>query len=599
MRRINWTVLLGLLALISINFGCGGTSGGSTGGNPPPPAGVTVAISPKPANVRMGTPQQFTATVQNSTNQAVTWQVNGTTGGAAATGTIDTTGKYTPPASLPNPNTVTVEAISAADATATDSSVVTLLNPIPALTSVAPTSFPVGAFSLTVNGSNFVSGAQVTFAGAALTTAFVSATQLTATGTAASAGTFGVGVTNPNPGSSISGAINVQVTGGNQPPPSACNGFTQGVQGSLNGFVPFPANNPWNQNIAGAAVDPNSAAIINFIGPSVSVHPDFGSGQYQGSNIGIPYIVAGAGQALVGVNFTAYGSESDPGPMPIPSNTPVEGDPNPGNGDRHALILDSGNCWIYELYQAVPVGDGTWNAGSAAVWDLQNSNQRPLTWTSADAAGLPIFPGLARYDEVAAGAIHHALRFTLQSSRAAFVPPASHWAANSTNGNAAPMGMRIRLKSTFDISSYSAVNQVLLKAMQQYGLIMADNGSSMYISGDNDSRWDNNDLHNLGNLTASDFEVVLMNPIYMQSNLPQGSAPVINSFTASSQSVTAGTQVTLNWDSPSASYFIVTPQVGAVRGTSVVVAPSQTTTYTLIATNQFGRTTATVNVTAH
>jgi hypothetical protein len=598
MQRANLIHLLGLLALTSLHIGCGGTSSGLPGGNPPPP-GVTITVAPKPANVRMGTPQQFTATVHNSSNQSVTWQVNGVTSGVAATGTIDPSGKYTPPASLPNPNTVTLKAISAADSTATDSSTVTLLNPIPTLASVAPTTFPTGAFALTVNGSNFVSDAQVTFAGAALNTTFVSAAKLTATGIASSAGTFAVSVTNPNPGSSASGSVNLRVAGGSGPPPSACSGFTQGVQGSLNGFVPFPANNPWNQSIASAPVDPNSAALIDFIGPTVRVHADFGSGQYQGSNIGIPYIVAGAGQALVTVNFTAFGSESDPGPMPIPANTPVEGDPNPGNGDRHALILDSANCWLYELYQAVPQAGGAWNAGSAAVWDLQNLNQRPLTWTSADAAGLPIFPGLARYDEVASGAIKHALRFTLHSSRAALVPPASHWAANSSNVNAAPMGMRIRLKSTFDISTYSATNQVILTALKQYGQIMADNGSSMYISGDNDARWDNNDLHNLGNLTAGDFEVVLMNPIYTQANLPQGSAPVINSFTASSQSVPAGTQVTLNWDAPTASYFIVTPEVGAVRGTSVVVAPAQTTTYTLIGTNEFGRTPATVNITVH
>jgi IPT/TIG domain-containing protein len=586
-----------MLALTWLQFGCGGTSSGPGDGNPPP-AGVSVTIAPKPANVRRGTPQQFTATVNNSTNQSVTWQVNGTNGGAAATGTIDDTGEYAPPASLPNPNAVTVKAISMADSSATDSSVVTLLNPIPVLTSVTPPSFPTGAFGLTVNGSNFVSGAQVSFAATLVSTSFVSASKLTAAGNAPSAGTFSVSVTNPNPGSSSSGSVNVQVAG-TQPPPSACSGFSLGVQGSLNGFVPFPANSLWNENIANEPVDPNSAAIINFIGPTVHVHPDFGSGQYQGSNIGIPYVVVGAGQANVAVNLTAFGSESDPGPMPIPANAPVEGDPNPGNGDRHALILDSANCWLYELYQAVPQSDGSWNAGSAALWDLQNYNSRPLTWTSADAAGLPIFPGLTRYDEVAAGAIHHALRFTLQSSRAAFVLPATHWAANSSNANAAPMGMRIRLKSSFDISSYSAVNQVILTALKQYGLIMADNGSSMYISGDNEARWDNSDLHNLGNLTASDFEVVQMDRIYTQSNLPQGNAPVINSFTATSTSVAAGTQVTLNWDSPSASYFIVTPQVGAVRGTSVVVAPSQTTTYTLNATNEFGRTTRTVSITVH
>jgi len=228
---------------------------------------------------------------------------------------------------------------------------------------------------------------------------------------------------------------------------------------------------------------------------------------------------------------------------------------------------------------------------------LQADGQRPLTWTSADAAGLSIFAGLARYDEVAAGEIKHALRFTLQSSRAAFVPPASHWAANSSNANAAPMGMRMRLKASFDISGFSAANQVLLTAMQQYGIIMADNGSNMYISGAPDDRWDNDDLHNLGQLTAADFDVVQMSTIYTQANLPTGNAPAIASFTASSSTVSAGTPVTLNWNVTGASYFIVTPQIGAIRGTSVVVNPSQTTTYTLDATNEFGRTSATVTVT--
>jgi len=594
-RRINLLLLIPALALLCTQFACGGTSGGSSKMGPPPPT-VSVTVTPSPANVRLGTPQKFGATVTGTSNSSVTWEVNNIANGSASIGTIDASGNYTPPATLPNPNTVTITAVSAADSSVTGTSSVTLLNPVPALLSVMPTSFSTGAFAITLTGSSFVSGVQVSFAGSALTTNFVSATQLTATGNAPSAGTFAVSVTNPNPGSSASGSLNVQVTG-NQPPPSACSGFTPGVQGSLNGFVPFPANNLWNQNISNAPVDPNSAALINFIGPSTPVHPDFGSGEYNGSNIGIPYVVVAAGQNFVNVDFTAYGDESDPGPMPIPANAPVEGDPNPGNGDRHALILDSANCWLYELYQAVPNGDGTWSAGSTAVWDLQNYNQRPLTWTSADAAGLPIFPGLARYDEVASGAINHALRFTLQNSRAAYVLPATHWAATSSNANAAPMGMRLRLKSTFDISSYSPTNQVILKALQQYGLIMADNGSSMYITGDNDSRWINDDLHNLGNVTAADFDVILMNPIYTQANVPTGPPPVINNFTASSQNVTAGTQVTLNWDSPTASYFIVTPQVGAVRGTSVVVAPAQSTTYTLIATNQFGRTTATVNIT--
>ena len=297
------------------------------------------------------------------------------------------------------------------------------------------------------------------------------------------------------------------------------------------------------------------------------------------------------------INFTAYGDESDPGPMPIPLNAPIEGDPNP-SGDQHVLVLDNANCWLYELYNGSPSGT-SWNAGSAAVWDLTADEQRPYIWTSADAAGLPIFPGLARYDEVAAGQINHALRFTVQSSRAAFVPPASHWAANSTNASAAPMGMRLRLKAKFDISGYSATNQVILTALKKYGMIMADNGSSMYISGAPDDRWDNDDLHNLGSVTAADFDVIEMTPVYTSANVPTGSAPAIASFTASSQSVSAGTPITLSWAVTGASYLIVSPDVGAVRGTSVTVSPAQSTTYTLYATNAIGRTTATINITVH
>jgi len=205
--------------------------------------------------------------------------------------------------------------------------------------------------------------------------------------------------------------------GGNS---SACNNIGLGQGASLNGFLPFPAGNAWNQDISTSAVDPNSATIITFIGPSIGLHPDFGSGLYNGSDIGIPYIVVGSSQAPVNIDFTAYGDESDPGPMPVPANAPIEGDPNPGSGDRHVLVLDNANCWLYELYSSYPNADGSWNAGSAAVWDLLADKQRPWTWTSADAAGLPIFAGLTRYDEVASGQIRHALRFTLAQSRAAW-----------------------------------------------------------------------------------------------------------------------------------------------------------------------------------
>jgi hypothetical protein len=377
---------------------------------------------------------------------------------------------------------------------------------------------------------------------------------------------------------------------------NSCSQLSLGRGASLNGFIPFPADNLWNQNIFNSQVDPNSGAIINFIGSSTPLHPDFGAGLYDGQTIGIPYIVV-TGSPFVTIHFTAYGDESDPGPMPIPSNAPIEGYPKPGNGDRHVLALDRDNCWLYELYSSYPQKNGTWNAASAAVWDLLNDEQRPYTWTSADAAGLPVFAGLARYDEVASGQIKHALRFTLQDSLQAFTPPASHWAANSTNPYAAPMGMRLRLKSSFDISSFPPQSKVILAALQQYGMIMADNGSSMFISGDPDNRWNNNDLASLKTVPASEFEVILMDPIYTPSNVPTGPVPVISSFTANPATITSGQSSTLSWNVSGASYFVVSPQVGAIRGNSVSVTPTQTTTYTLYSTNEYGRSTAKVTVT--
>jgi hypothetical protein len=593
LRRVSLFIAL---ALILVHTGCGNT--GTKNTQSPPPA-ITISVTPTAANVRAGATQSFNATVTGTTNESVNWSVNGVPGGNSTIGTIRSNGVYTAPVTLPNPNTITIEAVSAAEANAHASSDVALWNATPVISSVIPMNFAAGAYALTVIGSKFVNGAQVLFGGSALNTSYVSSTQLTAKGTEPAAGMYAISVSNPNPGGSTSGAINVSVTSssGGNPPPSACSAISVGQGGGLNGFLPFTADNAWNQNIASAPVDPNSAAIINFIGANDPVHPDFGSGEYNGSSIGIPYVVVDSQQAPVAINFTAYGDESDPGPMPVPANAPIEGFPNPGTGDRHVLVVDNSTCWLYELYSSYPQTDGSWNAGSAAVWDLLSDEQRPLTWTSADAAGLSIFAGLARYDEVASGEIKHALRFTLQNSRAAFVPPASHWATNSTNANAAPMGMRLRLKASFDISQFSTANQVILKALQRYGMIMADNGSNMYISGAPDDRWNNDDLHNLNQVTASEFEVVEMNPIYTQANLPTGAAPVIASFNASANNIFTGTQVTLSWSSSGASYYDVTPQVGAIRGSNAVVTPSQTTTYTLNAANEFGRTTATVTVT--
>jgi hypothetical protein len=374
-----------------------------------------------------------------------------------------------------------------------------------------------------------------------------------------------------------------------------CNGINVGPEGSLNGFVPFLPNSLWNTNIASAPVDPNSDAIISLIGSSTPLHPDFGSGLYNGQSIGIPYYVVPGVEPLVFVNYNLYGDESDPGPMPIPFTAQIEGYPNPGNGDRHVLIIDKGNCWLYELYGAYRLNPGLWIGGSGAVWDLESNEQRPYTWTSADAAGLPIFPGLVRYDEVAAGAINHAVRVTLQYSKQAFTPPASHWAATSSNQYAAPMGMRLRLKAGFDISGYPPEDQVILTALKQYGAIMADNGTSMFITGTADSRWNNDNLLQLRQVTASDFEVVQISPLYTPQNYPTGPNPTINSFTATS-SGGPGQPVTLSWSVSNAQYVVLSLSVGATRDSSAVVYPRTTTTYILYATNQYGRSTAQVTV---
>jgi hypothetical protein len=375
-----------------------------------------------------------------------------------------------------------------------------------------------------------------------------------------------------------------------------CAGMSVGQLSNLNGFVPFPSNSLWNTNISTAPVDPNSANYINYIGASVALHPDFGSGTYDHQSIGIPYQVEAGSQANVDIKINAYASESDPGPMPVPLNALIEGYPRPGNGDRHVLVLDNGSCWLFELYHASLVR-GKWSADSTAVWDLTANEQRPYTWTSADAAGLPIFPGLARYDEVSAGAINHALRFTIPTTQAAFTPPASHWASSVTDPNAPPMGMRLRLRTSFDISGFSPANQVILRALQQYGMILADNGSAIYISGAPDSGWNNDDLHNLGSVTAADFDVVAMSQIYTEANVPTGPPPTITSFTASPTTVSAGQPVTLSWVVSNSDYNIVTPQVGPVRGSSVMITPSATATYSFVATNQYGRTTQAVKIT--
>ncbi len=271
----------------------------------------------------------------------------------------------------------------------------------------------------------------------------------------------------------------------------------------------FPADNIWNTPIDHLPVHPLSDEYIDTVGRDVTFHPDFGSGIWppeDGGPIGIPYIVVPADQPGVPVDFY-YPDESDPGPYPIPTNPPIEGGPD-ADGDRHILLLQEGTCRLYEIYDAHPLDDGGWEAGSGAIFDLHSNALRPVGWTSADAAGLPILPGLVRYDEVAAGEIAHALRFTAPETQSAFVWPARHFASDLTDERYPPMGLRFRLRAGYDMSDFDPQAQVILRAMQRYGIILADNGSPWYISGTPDERWDNDILHQLDRLTGDDFEAV-------------------------------------------------------------------------------------------
>ena len=270
----------------------------------------------------------------------------------------------------------------------------------------------------------------------------------------------------------------------------------------------FPADNPWNMDISASPVDPYNTQIIAAIA-APAVKADFGSGLWQGAPIGIPYVVVCGSQPKININFTDYGDESDPGPYPTPLNAPIEGN---GSGDAHVIAVDVENKKLYELFNAHVNGDH-WDASSGAIFNLNSNQLRPEGWTSADAAGLPIFPGLVRYEEILKGVIDHPIRFTLTSSnvKPAYIYPARHKVSSSGGQYSLPFGARIRLKASFDISGYSATNQVILRAMKKYGLILADIGSNLYISGAPDERWNNDDLRRLGQIHGSDFEVVKFN----------------------------------------------------------------------------------------
>jgi len=292
--------------------------------------------------------------------------------------------------------------------------------------------------------------------------------------------------------------------GGPAPGPAA----TGDQNGPLNGCPVFPADNPWNANVSTLALRSNSSAIVTQVladGPGF-LHADFGGG----GAYGIPYVTVAGSEPRVPVNFTEYPDESDPGPYSIPLGAPIEG--GGGGGDSHAIGIDRDHCQLFELYHASPA-NGYWNAGSGATWDLRSDALRPAGWTSADAAGLPIFPGLARFDEVSAGAIRHALRFTVNQTQRGYVSPARHFASSSTNPNRPAMGMVFRLRANFDLSPYHGEALVILQALKTYGMIVADNGTNWYITGAADSRWDDNDLNQLKSVPGSAFDVVNTGPI--------------------------------------------------------------------------------------
>jgi hypothetical protein len=267
------------------------------------------------------------------------------------------------------------------------------------------------------------------------------------------------------------------------------------------GCPAFPASSVWNQRVDRLPVADNSTAIVDSIGAGTGLHPDFGSGLWDGAPIGIPITTVRAGVAKSRVSFD-YADESDRGPYPIPANVKIE-----GGGDRHALIVDSSTCTLYELY-ALQHSAGGWHAGSGAIWSLRSNRLRPAGWTSADAAGLPITPGLVRWSEVAAGHIDHALRFTVERSRRAYVYPARHYASDLTDPDLPPMGLRLRLRADYPIAGFPRQARIVLQALKTYGMIVADNGTSWYVSGEPSAHWSNDDLHTLGRVTGASFEVV-------------------------------------------------------------------------------------------
>ncbi len=550
-------------------------------------ATVTVNPAPQPPSISsfIATPSTLTAG-QSST---LSWSVSG----ATSLGINNGVGAVTGTSKVVTPSATTTYTLTATNGVGSVTSMVTVMvSPAPQPPSIS--TFLATPATLTAGQSSTLSWTVSGATSLSIDNGVGAVTGISKVVTPSATTTYTLTATNAVNSVTATAMVTVIPLSG-----TGCGTLDLGINSNLHSYRAFPDTNAWNQNISASPVDPNSASIISFIGATGGLKADFGSGLWQGSSIGIPYGVVSGTQAKVAINYQAYGDESDPGPMPVPSPAPIEGDdPLATGGDRHVLLLDRDNCILYELYGSQLQGNGSWNADSGSIWDLKTNTVRPYGWTSADAAGLPIFPGLARFDEVAAGAITHALRFTVPTSRRAYVAPASHWASSNTSTSAPPMGMRVRLKANVNISGYPPQSRVVLQALKTYGMILADNGSRWFLSGAPNPGWDNNDLQSLNGIKGSDLEVVQMGTIFTAD--PTGPAPTIT-LSASPAIISMGQNSILNWAVTDTSTVFITPNtgtpIGLVRGTTLTVNPSATTTYTLTATGPHGSTTQTVTVT--
>jgi hypothetical protein len=543
-----------------------------------------------------------TVTITDSTSGAtIYYTTNGTT---------PTTASTTYSSAITVSSTETVKALathSGYSNSAVGSAAYTISLPVVA----TPTFSPAGgdySSSQTVTISDTTSGATIYYTtnGSTPTTAssvYSSAISVTATETLEALATHS-GDTN----SAIASAVYTISSGS-----GTCDGMSVGTSvagtADMNGFVPFQSAttglvSQWNTNIANAAVDPNNAAIQTTAGYSgLSTHVNFGSSTSDG---GIPFMIVDSSETptKVPIYVYDYATTSDNVVAPYSTTVPIEGAaadcsgwPDTYQSDAHTNVLDRYTCWDYETYNTNRC-NGLYDASEETIWDMTNGEYRPWGWTSTDAAGLSVMAGLTKYDEAASGTIKHAIRMTMQQTKndangGYFVEPASH-AAGTTYGAPTPEGMRVRLNSTFNISGYSAINQAILTAFQQYGMIVADNGGYFYIQGATDSRWDDSDLANLGGIPSSDFTVVQMTPTYPgydSVTAPTGSAPTISSFTASTTSITSGSPVTFDFTVSGDSYNYI-DMIGPVRVTSgsgtVTINPTVTQTYTLYSVNQYG-----------